>query len=93
MIFRTESGSTYEIDTIADGRQYIQRFNPEAHKRADGVFVRLYSHYPDPIEVGSFVVLEMESLAGYGVDDYGTPVDRATSITTRTTTRVTEITE
>lgn len=93
--FTTESGSVYEtkrrysLEGDGDHIDYIRRVNPDAAKRADGEWVRLYGHYPNPLQVGSPAFLQMEGLSKYGPDDEGThgsPLG-----TQRTTTVVTSV--
>lgn len=83
MKFRTVSGSEYEIK---DG--FVRRSNPSYEKRADGKWLRLINSH---VQVGEPAYLVVESLRGYGGDDYGTPDDQADDVTTRTTSTVTEV--
>lgn len=86
LIVATESGSAYVFD-----RKRVQRINDSHSKRGDNEWQNLVN---DPhIEVGQPMVLMMESLAKYGVDDWATPADDVSRFTTRHTTVVTAITE
>lgn len=78
LVFDTYTGSRYEIN-----HGMIRRLNPNAEKRGDGNWYTLYNR-PE-IEVGQFTYLLMESLAAFGVDDYGT---EGGELTTRTTSEV-----
>lgn len=78
LVFETYTGSTYEIN-----HGMIRRLNPNAEKRGDGKWFLLYNR-PE-IWVGRPAFLMMESLAAFGVDDYGT---EGGVITTRTTSEV-----
>lgn len=91
LLFETESGSTYEIRDLNPAERYLRRANPEAGKRADGDWVRLYSVIPigGPY-VGRRAHLTLDPLAEYGADDEGNQ-DTTTAYTIRTTTPVTKI--
>lgn len=91
--FTTSSGSHYEIDRDAIVGDRIRRVNRTAEKRADGAWIHLISHFPNPIEEGSSVFLELASLADYGRDDHGTPPEDTGPIITRTTTPITKVWE
>lgn len=88
MIVTTESGARYEF---RPGE--VRRLNPSAEKRGDGEWQRLRTMFPNTPTVGAPMVLVIDSLAGYGTDDYGTPTDEASDTTTRHTTRVVSIEE
>lgn len=75
--FETWSGSRYEIN---HGK--IRRLNPDAEKRGDGDWQKLYI-LPE-LWVGNSAILVMESLSGYGSDDYGNVGD----LTTRRTSEI-----
>lgn len=85
MRFKTESGSTYEVE---GGR--IRRLNSDYTKRADGEWWRYFGISPWPVAVGHSVVIAMESLAELGPDDNGS-VEPGSLTTVRTTSRVTEV--
>lgn len=86
IIIETESGSAYVFDV-----DRVKRINDSHGKRGDGEWQKLVN---DPhIAVGDPMLLVMESLAKYGVDDYATPADDVSEFTTRHTTPVTAITE
>lgn len=78
LVFETYTGSTYEIN---HGK--VRRLNADYEKRGDGNWYTLYNR-PE-IEVGQPAFLMMESLAAFGVDDYGT---EGGVITTRITSEV-----
>lgn len=78
LVFETYTGSTYEIN---HGK--VRRLNPDYEKRGDGNWYTLYNR-PE-IEVGQSAYLMMESLADFGVDDYGA---EGGALTTRTTSEV-----
>lgn len=85
MIFTTVSGSRYQVDGLR-----VRRTGVGASKRGDGEWLNLI--WPPLIEVGSPAVLHLESLHARGPDDLGTENPHPT-ITTRTTSTVTEVTE
>ncbi len=87
--FTTESGSIYEIQTTSTGAERVRRINPDATKRADGEWIGVT--YCSPIEIGSCVLLGLESLSLYGPDDEGHEVDGGATI--RRTSPVTSIQE
>lgn len=82
----TESGAVYEF-----AGNHVRRVNESHVKRSDGDWVRLITMYPPTPEVGVSMVLVLESLAPYGVDDHGTT--NPSDVTERVTTRVVEVTE
>lgn len=87
MIFKTVSGSHYEIQ---DG--YIRRINPLEEKRADGEWIELIEE-PNVV-VGERVTLVMKSLAPYGPDDYEKTIrGDVLGVTARITTEVERIDE
>lgn len=82
MIFKTVSGSIYEIQ---DNK--VRRVNPEHKKRADGDWVELLE--APVVEVGKRVSLAMRSLAELGPDDLDNTVrGDVLSVTSRLTTEV-----
>lgn len=82
MIFKTISGSIYEI---RDGQ--VRRINPEHKKQADGEWVTLLNE--PVVEVGKRVHLSLQSLADLGPDDLENTVrGDVLSVTSRLTTEV-----
>lgn len=82
MIFKTVSGSIYEIQ----GNK-VRRVNPEHKKRADGDWVELLE--TPVVEIGKRVSLAMRSLAELGPDDLDNTVrGDVLSVTSRLTTEV-----
>jgi hypothetical protein len=81
LVFETYTGSVYHV---SEGK--IRRLNLDYEKRGDGNWYTLYNR-PE-IEVGHPAFLMMESLAAFGVDDYGT---EGGALTTRTTSEVVRI--
>jgi len=81
----TESGACYEFD---DANRRVRRYEgaSENAKRADGDWVPLIGYYPQEPIVGSWMVIEMESLSSRGPDDYGN--EGGVGMTIRTTTPV-----
>lgn len=88
-LIRTESGATYELGV---GRIRRLEGSSDNSKRRDGEWMRIHRIFPDVIKVGLPMILELESLAAFGPDDYGT-VDPHPTVTTRTTTPVASIQE
>lgn len=82
----TVSGAVYEFRRTPFDYQEVRRVNESDVKRADGEWVRLVSMWPLFPEEGVSMLLEVESLAKYGPDDYGTTHPDLTS--QRETTRV-----
>lgn len=88
MIFKTVSGSEYEIShSVLSGEKLVRRVNAGSSKRADGVWLRLINK--PVIRVGQRAVLMTESLAPYGYDQPSSSAGSAAS--TRITTEVSEV--
>lgn len=81
---QTASGAVYLVDT-AIGK--IMRQGDDV-KRGDGTWLTL--HNVPSIEVGHIMVLQVQSLAHLGPDDYGN-VNSPSPITTRVSTPVVSI--
>lgn len=83
MIVTTDSGARYEF---RPGQ--VRRLNPSHEKRGDGEWQNLRTMFPKMPALGHPMVLVMDSLAAFGQDDYGTPAELASDVTTRRTTPV-----
>lgn len=84
-ILTTESGACYEV--LGDLIRRTEGGDGNT-KRRDGSWVRLLAPLPDEDLTGVRLFLQLESLAAYGPDDYGTS-DPHPGVTTRVTTPVT----
>ena len=84
MIFKTVSGSEYEIQG-----DKIRRVNTTATKRGDNDWQTL--QVQPILTIGMPATLVLDSLSKYGPDDYGTKPEDASPYTIRTTSTVTEV--
>lgn len=82
---KTESGSVYEFDG-----DMVRRVNPDGEKRGDGRWIKMVKPIaPTQEDVGSGMLLVLDSLSDEGADDYG--FDLVSDVTIRATSRIGEV--
>lgn len=89
MLFKTETGSLYEIE-----EGMVRRVNPDHPKMADGEWIELIQE-PE-VEIGKRVSLVTTSLFPYGMDDLETTIRNDVAlqnVSVRLTTEVVWISE